>query len=206
MIHRKKISALLILSSVLSIGCFSENNQQNELPFESISGEIFVRMFPGFERDDLQEIVDDFEVSINRTLGNGYVINVPEGFEPLWITQFSSVPIISDADYNRYGYEFSITVNDSTPYAENNELFVTVNYSGCDGGHAFSLERPGEFSNNMLIWLFKSTPDEECEMAISEDLTFTIPRFIQLSARVIIEDPFGNQALLWPEPEEPSGN
>ena len=54
----------------------------------------------------------------------------------------------------------------------------------------------------MIVWLFKSTPDEDCDMAITEEYTFDIERFIQVATNVTIEDPFGNQVILWPEPEE----
>lgn len=55
----------------------------------------------------------------------------------------------------------------------------------------------------MIIWLFKSTPDEDCEVAFTDEFTFNLERFILASTRVTIEDPFGNQVILWPEPEEP---
>ncbi len=207
--QNKLFFSVIFLAFLLSgFGCFSKNDQITELPFETIPGEVFVRLLPGFERDDLQLVIDDFEVddfdlSIKRKLGTGYIVNVPLDFEPLWITQFSSVPIVADAEYNRFGYEYSITVNDSLPYAIDDEITVIVNYSGCDGGHAFSLQRPGAFTPNMAIWLYKATPDEDCEMAVSEELTFSLTRFIQLATQVVIEDPFGNQGLLWPIPEEP---
>jgi hypothetical protein len=199
----KHFSVLLFGFIILSSGCSSENNQQFELAFDYIPGEVFVRLANGFDREDLEEIVENFEVTINRELGTGYVIDVPIDFEPLWITQLSSVPIIVESTYNRFGYNYTISIEEPLPVVEDNQLTVTVNYSGCEGGHVFSLERPGAFSNDMIIWLFKTTPDEDCEMAISEEYTFTIERFIQLASRVIIEDPYGNQVLLWPEPEEP---
>ena len=199
----KFISVFLIGILFTSNGCFSENDTTFELPFDHVPGEIFVRLATGFDREDLEDIVNDFDVTINRELGTGYIIDVPADFEPLWITQFSSVPIIVESTYNRFGYDYSISIEEPFPVAEDEELTLTVNYSGCEGGHVYSLERPGAFSNNMIIWLFKSTPDEDCEMAITEELTFSIERFINLAARVTIEDPYGNQFLLWPEPEDP---
>ncbi len=201
--HSKFVSVFLIAILIASSGCFSQNNEDLEFAFDFVPGEIFVRLATGFERSDLEKITNDFDVTIDRELGTGYIILVPEDFEPLWITQFSSVPIIVESTYNRFGHEYSISVEDPAPIVENDQLTITVNYTGCEGGHVFTLERPGAFSNNMNIWLFKSTPDEDCEAVITDEFTFNLERFILLSSRVTIEDPFGNQVLLWPEPEEP---
>lgn len=197
------ISFYLLVVLILSSGCFSENNNDFEIAFDIVPGEVFVRLADGFDRADLEKITDDFDVTIDRELGTGYIISVPANFEPLWITQFSSVPIIVESTYNRFGYEYSISIEEPNPIVDNDQLTISVNYTGCEGGHVFSVERPGAFSNNMIIWLFKSTPDEDCEVAFTDEFTFNLERFILASTRVTIEDPFGNQVILWPEPEEP---
>jgi len=197
------ISVLFTTIVLFGGGCFSTNDQPTQIAFDYIPGEIFVRMEIGHTRQDLEEITENFEVSIIRELGNGYIVAVPENFEPLWITQFSSVPIIDEVGYNRFGYNFTISTEEPGPIVDDENLILTVNYSGCEGGHAFTLERPGNFTNNMVIWLFKSTEDEDCEAYFSEELTFNLERFILLSTNVTIEDPYGNHVVLWPILEEP---
>ena len=87
-------------------------------------------------------------------------------------------------------------------------LLITILYQLllviANNDHIFSLERPGIFTDNMIIWLLKRTPDEDCTQSFSEQLTFNLERFILLSENVYIEDPFGTQILLWPIPEDPT--
>ncbi|MBO6535505.1 MAG: hypothetical protein JJ966_04740 [Balneolaceae bacterium] len=200
-ISRFSLMGLLLISLT---ACFTTNNQNSEIALEFVEGEVFIRLERGVSYQDLLELAEDLEFEIDRPLGNGYVVKVPKDAEPLWITQLNSVLIIDEARYNVFGYDYSISINEPEPTVENNELTITVNYSGCDDGHTFKLEHPQTFSNNLNIWLFKSTPDQDCNAYFQSEYTFSIPRLVQLASRVIIEDPYGNEVQLWPEvvPEE----
>ena len=98
----------------------------------------FIRLSIGYNQTDLEDIIEDFNVEINRKLGNGYVISVPLNYEPLWITQFSSVPIVSESTYNRFGYNYLLSDTSQPPVVNNDSLLITVNYSGCNNDHVFS--------------------------------------------------------------------
>jgi hypothetical protein len=202
--HFKFFPLLLIGLFYISNGCFSKNEDNFQIAFDFIPGEVFIRLSDGYNQSDLENIIDDFNVEIDRNLGDGYVISVPVDFEPLWITQFSSIPIVEESTYNRFGYNYLLSEETHSPIVNNDSLSLTVSYSGCNNDHIFSLERPGIFTDNMIIWLLKRTPDEDCTQSFSEQLTFNLERFILFSENVYIEDPFGTQILLWPIPEEPT--
>ncbi len=195
-ISRFSLAALLLITLT---ACFTTNNQETEIALEFIEGEIFIRLERGVSYQDILELAEDLEFEIDRPLGNGYIVKVPKNAEPLWITQLSSIPIIDEVRYNVFGYDYSISVTEPEPIVDNDELTITVNYSGCDDGHTFILEHPQTFSNDLHIWLFKTTPDQDCDASFRNEYTFTIPRFIQLANKVTIEDPYGNEVQLWPE-------
>lgn len=199
--YLKNISRLTVFALIVfaTQACFTTNNQQTEIALEFVEGEIFIRLERGVSYEDILELAEDLEFEIDRPLGNGYIVKVPKDAEPLWITQLSSIPIIDEARYNVFGYDYSISVTEPEPVVNNDELTITVYYSGCDDGHAFKLEHPRTFSNNLNIWLFKTTPDEDCDASFENEFTFTIPRFVQLANTVTIEDPYGNEVQLWPE-------
>ncbi len=201
----KNISRLILLAVVLvsTQACFTTNDQGREIALEYIKGEVFVLLEQGATYEDLEKTAKEHEFEIDRPLGNGYIVKVPVDNEPLWITQLKTFLIIDEARYNVYGYEYSISIEEPEPMVDNNELTLTINYSGCDDGHAFQLEHPANFSNDLKVWLFKTTPDQECDAYFASEYTFTIPRFIQLASKVTIEDPFGNEVQLWPDPQTP---
>ena len=98
--HFKFFPLLLIGLFYISNGCFSKNEDNFQIAFDFIPGEVFIRLSDGYNQSDLENIIDDFNVEIDRNLGDGYVISVPVDFEPLWITQFSSIPIVEESTYN----------------------------------------------------------------------------------------------------------
>ena len=60
------ISFYLLVVLILSSGCFSENNNDFEIAFDIVPGEVFVRLADGFDRVDLEKITDDFDETSER--------------------------------------------------------------------------------------------------------------------------------------------
>lgn len=200
--HSSILLLLIILASISFGGCFNAANPDTEILIEYVEGEVFVRLENQRTFAQLEAMAERLELSINRSLGNGYILNVPETFEPIWIIRLEQDPIIDQAQLNRFGYNYQINETETLPFVRDDSLFVEVSYSGCESEQVFSLEAAGNFSTIQEIWLFKITPDQDCDAFFTEERGFYIPRIAQLATQVFLIDPYGTAIELWPAEED----
>ena len=199
-------SVFTILAAFILIlsGCINNEPLGDDIEFSVIRGEVFVRMTGNATYEDLVALAERLEIEVNRKLGNGYVLNVPEGYEALWSTRLQQDSKIREAQFNNFGYSYRIASDDSLTYVDGDSIYVQVSYSGCDAGHAFTLESPVSINldSSMDLWLFKSTEDEDCDAVFIKDFVFPRPAISYYADTYSLIDPYENSVLLFPLEEE----
>ena len=69
------------------------------------------------------------------------------------------------------------------PTLPGSALSVTVVYGGCRGNHTFAVRTRLE-NGGVSLWLEKLTPDEPCDMLVTERRTFDLPSTVPGAASV----------------------
>lgn len=88
-----------------------------------------------------------------------------------------------------FGYRYEIDQTDEYPVISNDTLIVKVSYQTCEGNHEFAVKHQKETSSIMEVWLVKQTPDQDCEMIVSEKRSFKLQSEIIESDQIYLIGP-----------------
>ncbi len=105
---------------------------------------------------------------------------------PLASCEDDTVPLTDE-----YGYSYSIDERSELARIVGDTLRVMVAYSGCNARHHFSLEARREAAGRIRIWLYKHTPDQDCEMYIQEQHSFVLADSLLSSPALLLVGPHG---------------
>lgn len=93
----------------------------------------------------------------------------------------------SDTDF---GAHYQVAA-DPAPTIIGTALVVTLQYSGCNGGHDFLLVTSTK-NLTAQVWLKKRTADQSCDMLITEERSFDLPVEVTAALHVTLLSPNGN--------------
>ena len=94
----------------------------------------------------------------------------------------------SSAPTEPFGSEYRVMLEPSPPVLTTSAVSLTVAYGGCSGNHAFALRTRLE-NGNASLWLQKLTPDQPCDMLITERRAFDLPATVQAATSVTLLAP-----------------
>ena len=87
-----------------------------------------------------------------------------------------------------FGARYRVLLQPESPALSGTTVSVTVSYGGCRNNHGFVLRHRIQM-DVAEIWLRKTTPDESCDMLVTERRVFTIPgRANSYSVTLIVPD------------------
>ena len=84
-----------------------------------------------------------------------------------------------------FGAQYRVVLEPDPPVLAAGSLSVTVSYGGCGNNRDFVLEHRIRM-DAADIWLHKITPDESCDMLVTERRTFAIPAPVRYVATVTL--------------------
>ena len=87
-----------------------------------------------------------------------------------------------------FGAMYSVAPTPAPLLTESN-LRVTVQYGGCQGGHAFELRYHVRSAGAADVWLHKLTPDQPCDMLVTASIEFPLPQPVRQAATVTLLAP-----------------
>lgn len=74
-----------------------------------------------------------------------------------------------------FGAQYRVLLEPDPPVLAAGSLSVTVSYGGCGNNREFELRHRIRTDTEADIWLHKVTPDESCDMLVTERRVFPIP-------------------------------
>src|SRR5687767_7493917 len=74
-----------------------------------------------------------------------------------------------------FGAQYRVVLQPDPPILAAGSLSVTVSYGGCGSNREFALRHRISTDTEADIWLQKVTPDESCDMLVTERRVFAIP-------------------------------
>lgn len=198
---------IMAFVSILNLGLLScdifSSNQANfetrlSVDYQYMPGEVLVVLEEEFTLKNLREVLEDLEAEWSRPLADGYVIQVPDDQEKLWVQQLEEEKVIHNAQLNRFGYSYSISAAESGnfPVIENDLLKVEITYSGCSAGHEYALEYEVKGFSSFALWLFKKTPDEPCRAIIRDTRSFKNPQELINAQNLVLLNPVNDKIFL----------
>jgi hypothetical protein len=93
-----------------------------------------------------------------------------------------------------FGADYTIVLSDDFPSLNDDELNVEVLYTGCEPNHEFDLNHSETDEYEFEMWLYKLTPNEDCEESFQELRTFSVPDELE-QGRLIFIGPNVEQVL-----------
>ena len=87
-----------------------------------------------------------------------------------------------------FGSRYRIPLEPNPPTLSATTVSVTLSYGGCRGNHTFALRHRVQ-AGAASIWLQKTTPDEACDMLVTERREFSLPAAVQAAGSVILLRP-----------------
>jgi len=97
-----------------------------------------------------------------------------------------------------FGAPHSVMLEPDPPVLAAGSLSVTVSYGGCGGNREFVLRYRIRTDTEADIWLQKVTPDESCDMLVTERRVFAIPPPVRYVAAVTLLTRDNDPLLLRP--------
>ena len=88
-----------------------------------------------------------------------------------------------------FGAHYLLLLEPDPPALVSSSLTVTVSYGGCASGRAFEVGHRARSNGSVEVWLRKTTPDEPCDMLVTEQRTFTVPGAVSNAATVSLLSP-----------------
>ena len=85
-----------------------------------------------------------------------------------------------------FGAQYRLVLEPDPPVLAAGSLSVTVSYGGCGGNREFALRHRIRTDTEADIWLQKITPDEPCDMLVTERRVFAIPPAVRYVAAVTL--------------------
>jgi hypothetical protein len=87
-----------------------------------------------------------------------------------------------------FGARYRVMFEPDAPILTATTLSATVSYGGCRGNHRFVL-RSRIGSGSAAVWLQKETPDESCDMLVTEPRSFELPASVGAATTVVLLSP-----------------
>ncbi|MBC7788881.1 MAG: hypothetical protein H7Z74_02950 [Anaerolineae bacterium] len=87
-----------------------------------------------------------------------------------------------------FGAHYRVVLQPESPVLGSTTVSLTVSYGGCRNNHGFVLRHRIRI-DTAEIWLQKITPDEPCDMLVTERRAFAIPEGVQTLAHVRLMAP-----------------
>jgi hypothetical protein len=81
----------------------------------------------------------------------------------------------TEPEQPHFGAPYRVVMEPDPPVLAAGLLSVTVSYGGCGGNREFLLDHRIRTDTEADIWLQKVTPDESCDMLVTERRSFPIP-------------------------------
>jgi hypothetical protein len=100
----------------------------------------------------------------------------------------SDDPAGNDLEEIEFGASYQLVQDGELPQLFGRTLTVRVNYSGCEGGHEFTLRSRINGADGEM-WLFKETQDQPCDAFFNEVLSFQVPNEVFTSQNVVLISP-----------------
>lgn len=178
-----------------SCSILSTDNESSK-DFRFVAGELLLDLEDGHTSDELDSLIADYEFEQSGSFFPGYRILVPESEEKKWAEQLEKEEIIRSTHLNRFGYGYKLVEDDGLPYMKNDSLYVWTVYSGCSGGHDFTLEYMKTGSSSFEVWLFKEN-EEDCLAVVGDkDRPFKIPDEIKNAQSIMLIQPINGHIEL----------
>ena len=96
-----------------------------------------------------------------------------------------------------FGFAYQVVLQPEPPALTGTTVSVRLSYGGCRDNHEFVLRSESQAST-MSVWLQKATPDQPCDMLVTERRTFPMPQPSQATATVVLLAPDGTSYQLRP--------
>ena len=74
-----------------------------------------------------------------------------------------------------FGAQYQVVLEPDPPVLAAGSLSITVSYGGCGSNREFVLRYRIRTDTEADVWLEKITPDESCDMLVTERRVFAIP-------------------------------
>ena len=104
----------------------------------------------------------------------------------------STDPVVPD-----FGAGYNVELSPNPPSLSATTISVTVSYGGCGENREFILQHR-MIASAAEVWLRKVTPDEPCDLLVTERRTFTVPEPVRSAAAVSLLAPALNPYQLRP--------
>jgi hypothetical protein len=85
-----------------------------------------------------------------------------------------------------FGAQYRVLLEPDPPVLAAGSLSVTVSYGGCGSNREFVVRHRIRTDTEADIWLQKITPDESCDMLVTERRVFAIPPPVRYVAAVTL--------------------
>lgn len=117
----------------------------------------------------------------------------------LWSCEDIGIPNpIDETPPPDFGASYGVIETQTLPVLTSDSLFVRVAYSGCNGGHLFTLRYRVVDRTTVEIWLHKVTPDQMCEAYFEEIKGYRLPEAVRNYLNVVLLSPDGKRITLRP--------
>ncbi|MBI4547810.1 MAG: hypothetical protein HY707_07515 [Ignavibacteriae bacterium] len=97
---------------------------------------------------------------------------------------------------DQFGSPYVIIQTATTPNLSSDSLVVTVGYSGCNGGHEFSLQYRIVSTSRAEVWLYKVSPAQLCRAYFVESKRYALPEAIHCHDTLTLVSPQGLKLIL----------
>ena len=107
-----------------------------------------------------------------------------------------SLNVGTNSDSDIFGASYSLVTESGIPSInEDGILTAKVAHSGCNSGHIFELQSLIT-PNTTEIWLYKTTPDQDCQAHFEYEVTFQLSELILDSEVIMLKSPGSENILL----------
>lgn len=105
---------------------------------------------------------------------------------------------LADPGLPDFGAHYRIEKVPAPPVLNSDLLSVTLSYGGCRSNHEFEVRHRMRRVAAAELWLLKVSPDEPCDMLVTERRDFLVPEPVHGAAAVTLLGPDGAQFPLRP--------
>jgi hypothetical protein len=96
-----------------------------------------------------------------------------------------------------FGADYRVLLEPNPPVLATASLEVTVSYGACASNRGFALKYRMQ-DMQAELWLRKDTPDESCDMLVSERRSFSLPPIVGDAQTIILLTPNSDPYQLRP--------
>jgi hypothetical protein len=179
-----------------SCSILTSDDDKSSEDFRFVVGELLLDLEDGHTSDELDSLLADYELEQRGSFFPGYRILVPENEEKKWAEQLEKEEIIHSTHLNRFGYGYKLVEDDGLPYIKNDSLYVWTVYSGCSGGHDFTLQYTRTGSSSFEVWLFKENGEDCFAVVGDKNRLFKIPDEIKNAQSITLIQPINDHIEL----------